>query len=169
MSSAPSAPSVPLPTANELPRVATRFMTPRESLIYAAVVDAVIPRTERLTVECVDRIVLLIDGFLEVFPWYLRTAFRLGLHLLEYLPLFSRHLGRMSRLSRTARTAFLESWLRSRWVQRREFVKGFIGISLMGFYTQPEVRLHIGFDHQPSFDRLRAARMKLLDHDRQGH
>lgn len=154
------------PAATALPRVATRVLNADESLTYTALVDAVIPRAERLTVECVDRIVVLIDGFLPYFPWHLRLGFRLGLQVLEYLPLLSRHHGRFSNLGRAERAAFLDRWLRSRWPPKREFVKGFIGVSLMGYYSQPEVCRHLGFEHQPYFDRLSAAREKLLGHHR---
>ncbi|MBI5366577.1 MAG: hypothetical protein HZA54_06040 [Planctomycetes bacterium] len=85
---------------------------------------------------------------------------------MELVTLFTRHHGRLSRLPRAARSAFFERWLRSRFAPRREFVKGFVGLSLMGFYSQPEVQAHIGFEHQPYFDRLTAARMKLLGHER---
>lgn len=140
-------------------------LSPVPRRILCALADAVVPHDARIPFEPTEPTVQWVEKMLPAFSPLLRFAMPLGLCVLEVLPLF--FLGtprRMSSLPRELRRRYVRGFLESRFALRRAFIKGFTGILLMGYYSQPEVLRYLGIDHQAYLDLKRAEREKLLGH-----
>jgi len=132
--------------------------------VLSALVDATVPHTPKIPIEPTEPVVVWLEAMLACFPWHLRRGFPLGLFAIELLPFLYFRFRRFSNLDREARRAIVRDLLESRWSLKRDFIKGFTGLALMGYYTLPEVLKHLGIDHQEYLDRKRGEREKLLGH-----
>ncbi len=138
---------------------------PHTRRVLGALVDAVVPHSPGVAIDPVEPVVRWIEEMMVCFPRHLQRLFPVGLWVLEFLPpVFLLRPRRMSGLNREDRRRYVRGWLESRWSLRRDFIKGFTGIVLMGYYALPEVLRHLGIDHQEYLDRKRAEREKLLGH-----
>lgn len=140
-------------------------LSPVARRVLVALVDAAVPHSSQIPVEPTEPVVRWIEDLLEDIPPLLRAGFPWGLLLLEVLPcVFLGRWSRFSRLDRELRLRYLRGWLGSRFALRRNLVKGYTGLALMGYYGLPEVLNHLGIDHQSYLDRKRAEREQLLGH-----
>jgi hypothetical protein len=130
-------------------------LSPRCRLIIRALVEVVKPRKPDFDLPVEDEIVAFADLFVGYMPWHLKTAFPLGISLLEYGTLiFQGTLRPFSRLLLAERERYVQGWVDSKISLRRDLIKGMKTLGLSCYYADPEVMAHLGYGLQEHLNRV---------------
>jgi len=123
--------------------------------IIRALVEVVKPRKPGFDLPVEDEIVDFADLFVGYMPWHLKTAFPLGIYLLEYGTLiFHGTLRPFSRLSLEERERYVKGWVDSKISLRRDFIKGMRALCLPAYYSIPEVMARLGYGLQAHLNKV---------------
>lgn len=115
---------------------------------FRAVAATVVPETVALDSAGWDALERMVERALSARPERLRTQFVLFLRVIEYLPV-ARHLRRFSRLGPAGRLAALKRLEQSPVLLVRRGFWGLRTLVMMGYYTQPDVQVRLGYRADP--------------------
>lgn len=123
----------------DVPRI--KVLKGRSRKIMQSVIDAMLPRNEKIDLPLEKEVFYFTENFLAYLPAMLRRAFPLGLWLLEVFAVLEggerRTFSRMQ--DRQKQFAYLQKWNRSSLFLRRELMKGIRAIVMCGFYSHDQV------------------------------
>ncbi|MBA2506982.1 MAG: hypothetical protein H0V29_13745 [Thermoleophilaceae bacterium] len=135
-------------------------ITPREASIFACMTDALVePGTELPPVGDTDAVAFF-DRWMGRSPRLNRAGLRGILVVLEISPRLTGRSGRMRRLPRADRGAYLRDIEASGPAQIRQLAKAVKGICFLSYYGDDGVMQRIGYDADANVARARALRAK---------
>jgi hypothetical protein len=151
----------PNPAEDALPkdfaRPPTYYLRGRRRRTLCALIEIVVPKNERLQLQCTESLLHYVDNYVRHIAPFLRLTFPLGLWILEWAALITTG-SRFSRLDRPRQEAYVRGWALSKYWWKRDLLKGVKGIVLMGFYQLPAVMRAMDYDpadHTQKMIRLR--------------
>ena len=135
-------------------------LSPSVRRTLASLAEAVVPAEPAISTA---GIVDFIEGFVPFMSRSLSLLFPLGVHAFELSSLFVK--GRtFSRLSPDARQAYVEKWIHARSFFLREIIRGFKGLCLLAYYSDPQVCEYLGYRPQPYAELVAAERLHRHGH-----
>ena len=132
-------------------------MGPKARDILLAIAEVTMPRSDEFYLAVEDKLVDFVEDATFHLTPLLRRLFPLGLYLFEYLAILSSFSFKpFTQLSIRLKKSYFNSWVHSRLYFKRELIKGIKGLVLFGYYSQPEVWDHLGYDPISYLEGLRS-------------
>jgi len=130
-------------------------LSPRCRRIIRALIEVVKPRKPDFDLPLEDEILDFADLFVGYMPWLMKTAFPLGIYLLEYGTLiFQGTIQPFSRLPLSERERYVQGWVDSKIGLRRDLIKGMKTLGLSCYYSHPQVTARLGYDLQAHLNKV---------------
>lgn len=139
-----------------------RTITPREASIFACLTDAFVEPAAPFPEVRDTEAVAFLDAWLARAPRPNRVGFRALLYLLEVGPLVSGGGGRLRRIPRDRRIAFLRSIESARAPALRAAGRLAKLAASLGYYGDPQVLRLCGYDFEDKLARAKEARVRNL-------
>ncbi len=128
--------------------------------ILQAMAEVILPRNERIQVDCVDDLVNFVDNFVRYLPPMLRMGFPIGIWLFQFLAVvWSGRPVPYTWLSAERKDRYMRNWVYSKLWWKRDMLKGLKGVMLMGFYQHPEVMKSLNYDPVSHVEAVKARRL----------
>ena len=119
----------------------------RARQVVRALIEVVKPRKPGFDPPVEGFMLDFMDNFYSYFPFHLRILFPMGIFLMEHgAILFAGTFTRFTKMDRDAKEKYIQGWINSKMVLRRELIKGVKGVCLTAFYSHPDVMKHIEYD-----------------------
>ncbi len=143
-----------------------RYLGRGTRYILRAMTDVLLPRNEKLRVECTDDLVNFVDNFVRYLPPLLKLGFPIGVWIFQFAAILWSGLPLpFTMLSRERQERYMAGWTESRFWWKRDMMKGLKGVVLMGFYQHPEVMRHIHYDPVSHVQTIQARRLATYGDD----
>ena len=126
--------------------------------IIKALIATLKPRKPEFDPPAEEQMLSVADDFIGALPSHMKYLFPLGLYLLEYGTLiFAFNPVPFSRMSAESRDKYMRGWMESKIPLRRDLIKGMKAIAMTGYYANPEVMKHIGYDLEAHLKKVNVA------------
>lgn len=131
------------------------YLPKKARKIVRSLIEVVKPRKPGFDPPLEDDMLEFLDNYYSYFPFHMKLLFPIGLYLLEYGTFIFHAWSRpFSKLTMGEKEAYIDSWINSSMMLRRDLIKGVKGICLTAYYSQPQIMEHIGYDLPAHIERV---------------